>query len=284
MKIDQDDLEAILKASVPGLVQEKSLRPAATSSEAQISTDGAATGHKLLIEPSVFNMGLLLPPSLSFLQRVKEIVPAGSGIALSTLTSFLDDFLVNVFHPSLYDTMHDLFSQVTGDIDAFQQDPNWMTIAKKPVMKGTASLYNLITAFCKMLETIPPDTMFGELIIDLLRSYFGKCFDWYEELVSKNRSSTTDEPTALAGESKGSAKWAQNKDIKEAMAAIWADERNFKDLLDKENMLEIDIQSSTPISSSSLIRDRRTISGLRRCRLCDGDCADGRWWVDTAIA
>lgn len=76
MKAHQDDLEAILKASVPGLVSE-SLRPATTSSEAQSSSDGAATGHKLLIEPSVFNMGLLLPPSLAFLQRVKEIVPAG---------------------------------------------------------------------------------------------------------------------------------------------------------------------------------------------------------------
>lgn len=178
MKADQDDLEAILKASVPGLVSE-SLRPA-QSSEMQSSSDGAATGHKLLIEPSVFNMGLLLPPSLAFLQRVKEIVPAGSGIALSTLTSFLDDFLVNVFHPSLDDTMHELFSQVTGDMDAFTPDPQWMKIANKPVMKGTARFFDLITAFCKMLETIPPDQAFGELIIDLLTSYYGKCCDWYK--------------------------------------------------------------------------------------------------------
>ena len=178
MKADQDDLEAILKSSVPGLVSE-SLRPAATS-EAQPSSDGAATGHKLLIEPSVFNMGRLLPPSLAFLQRVKEIVPAGSGIALSTLTSFLDDFLVNVFHPSLDDTMHELFSHVTGDMDAFVQDPHWVSIANKPVMKGTTGLFDLITAFCKMLETIPPDQAYGELIIDLLTTYYGKCCDWYK--------------------------------------------------------------------------------------------------------
>lgn len=185
MKADQADLEAILKASVPGLVSE-SLRPAATSSEAQPSTDGAATGHKLLIEPSVFNMGRLLPPSLAFLQRVKEIVPTGSGIALSTLTSFLDDFLVNVFHPSLDDTMHELFSQVTGDMDAFMQDQHWVSIANKPVMKGTTGLFDLITAFCKMLETIPPDQAYGELIIDLLTTYYGKCCDWYKGIVYSN--------------------------------------------------------------------------------------------------
>lgn len=76
MKVDQDDLESILKASVPGLVSE-SLRPATTSADVHTSSDGAATGHKLLIEPSVFNMGFLLPPSLAFLNRIKEIVPAG---------------------------------------------------------------------------------------------------------------------------------------------------------------------------------------------------------------
>ncbi|RPB25906.1 hypothetical protein L211DRAFT_856536 [Terfezia boudieri ATCC MYA-4762] len=261
MKADQDDLEAILKASVPGLVSE-SLRPAQSSSEAQSSSDGAATGHKLLIEPSVFNMGLLLPPSLAFLQRVKEIVPAGSGIALSTLTSFLDDFLVNVFHPSLDDTMHELFSQVTGDMDAFTQDPQWMNIANKPVMKGTARLFDLIIAFCKMLETIPPDQAFGELIIDLLTSYYGKCCDWYKDLATGNRSA--DDPTSpLSGDFKGSAKWAQNKETKEVMKLIWqADTRDCTSLIQKENTLELQMQGDQPISSSGLIRDRKVISAL----------------------
>ncbi|KAF8477397.1 Sec8 exocyst complex component-specific domain-containing protein [Kalaharituber pfeilii] len=259
MKKDQDDLEAILKASVPGLVSE-SLRPAATSSEAQSSADGAATGHKLLIEPSVFNMGLLLPPSLAFLQRIKEIVPAGSGIALSTLTSFLDDFSVNVFLPSLDDTMHDLFSQVAGDIDAFQQDANWMAIANKPIMKGTASFFNLITAFCKMLETIPPDQAFGELIIDLLTSYYGKCCDWYKELVSRNRASSADE---ALGEMKVSARWAHNKEIKEVMGAIWtADDIGSGELLERENALELKTQGDTPIPSADLVKDCKTISAL----------------------
>ena len=72
---DQEDLESILKSSVPGLVSD-SRRPAdATAEESTRHHDGSATGHKLLIEPNVFNMGLLLPPSLSFLQRLKDIVP-----------------------------------------------------------------------------------------------------------------------------------------------------------------------------------------------------------------
>lgn len=76
LKEDHEDLQHILKASVPGLVSE-SLRPAVSSSDNNNASDGAATGHKLLIEPSVFNIGLLLPPSLSFLNRIKGIVPSG---------------------------------------------------------------------------------------------------------------------------------------------------------------------------------------------------------------
>lgn len=181
MKMDSEDLENILKTSVPGLVSE-SLRPVATNADAQNSntSDGAATGHKLLIEPSVFNMGFLLPPSLAFLQRVKEIVPPNSGIPLGSLTSFLDDFLVNVFHPSLDDTMRDLFNHTISDIDAFQEELNWATLSKKPIMKGTAAFFDLITAFCRMLETIPPDTVFAELIIDLLTNYYAKCAEHFK--------------------------------------------------------------------------------------------------------
>jgi len=74
IKSNQDDLQVILKANVPGLVSDFSrpIEPVAESHE----TDGSATGRKLLVEPTVFNMGHLLSPSLAFLQTIKEIVPA----------------------------------------------------------------------------------------------------------------------------------------------------------------------------------------------------------------
>src|SRR4051812_5513414 len=86
---EREDLEFILKSSVPGLVSD-SKRPEDLSENNNINLDGSATGHRLLVEPSVFNMGILLPPSLDFLNRLKEVVPTGSDIVMSTLTSFLD--------------------------------------------------------------------------------------------------------------------------------------------------------------------------------------------------
>jgi hypothetical protein len=75
---EQDDLEAILKSSVPGLVSDSHRMRDNPTDESSPAQDNSATGHRLLVEPSVFNMGLLLPPSLSFIRTLKEIVPPES--------------------------------------------------------------------------------------------------------------------------------------------------------------------------------------------------------------
>lgn len=108
------------------------------SSKDSVSKDGPAT-HRLLVEPSVFNIAILLPPSLSFLQRLKDIVPLDSDIAISTLTSFLDDFLINVFLPQLEETVTELCEASYTGLDGFQQDPLWQQEAPRPILKVPGS-------------------------------------------------------------------------------------------------------------------------------------------------
>ena len=120
---------------MPGLVSRSLRRSGVSHNNNSITSDAPVAGHKLLIEPNVFNIGLLLPPSLSFLQRLKDIVPIDSDIAISTLTSFLDDFLVNVFHPQLEETVTELCAQSTIELDAFQQDPQWSQNARRPIFR-----------------------------------------------------------------------------------------------------------------------------------------------------
>lgn len=118
---------------MPGLVS-KSLRRPGVGNDS-LTIDGPVAGHKLLIDPNVFNISLLLPPSLSFLQRLKDIVPIDSDIAISTLTSFLDDFLVNVFQPQLEETVSELCTHSLIDIDAFQKYPQWSQHAMRPIFR-----------------------------------------------------------------------------------------------------------------------------------------------------
>src|SRR5690242_6597236 len=138
---EREDLEFILRTSVPGLVSD-SKRTETTSTSTSNDIEGNATGHKLLVEPSVFNMGILLPPSLEFLNRLKEVVPTGSDIVMSTLTSFLDDFLVNVFHPQLDETLVELCAQAYVEVDSYQEDPHWTKHSKRPIFKVCRAVFS----------------------------------------------------------------------------------------------------------------------------------------------
>jgi exocyst complex component 4 len=132
---EREDLQTILTTSVPGLVSDLKRTDSSEPTGGSSTVDGSATGHRLLADPSVFNMAILLPPSLVFLNRLKEVVPPSADIAMSTLTSFLDDFLINVFLPQLDETLVEMSSQIFIETDAFQQDPNWQNHSKRPIFK-----------------------------------------------------------------------------------------------------------------------------------------------------
>ena len=182
---EQEELDKILQSSVPGLVSKSSKRTSVTAANQTTTFESASASHKLLIEPSVFNISVLLPPSLIFLQRLKDTVPTDSDIAVSTLTSFLDDFLVNVFTPQLDDTVTELCSQAFLQMDAFQEEPQWSEHAQLPIFKGTVTFYSLITDFCRMLDNIPQDQMFTSLLLNQLRTYHDRCVEWSESLLSR---------------------------------------------------------------------------------------------------
>ena len=132
---DQRDLDRILQASVPGLVSKSQRRSGVSHNNANITADRPIASHKLLVDPNVFNISSLLPPSLSFVQRLRDIVPHDSGIAMSTLTSFLDEFLVNVFQPQLEETVTEACTQSFAELDAFQKDVQWSQHAVRPIFK-----------------------------------------------------------------------------------------------------------------------------------------------------
>jgi exocyst complex component 4 len=132
---EQEDLDEILKASVPGLVSKTRAKTGVATDTSRSVQESTAAGHQLLIEPNVFNVTLLLPPSLSFLQRLKDVVPSNADIPISTLTSFLDDFLINVFHPQLEDTVSELCTKCIIDIEAFTEDSQWSKHSPRPIFK-----------------------------------------------------------------------------------------------------------------------------------------------------
>ena len=257
---EREDLEAILKSSVPGLVSDFRKQDGVSSTDTSTLQDGSATGHKLLVDPTVFNMGVLLPPSLTFLDRLKEIVPPGPDIVMSTLTSFLDDFLVNVFQPQLDETLMDLCAQIFVELDAFQKDSQWEAYAPKPIFKGTIRFCNLLSAVCKMLCSLPHDQAFSQLIITQMSTYFDKCRGWFKAMVSRPQSQTgggrTLKAAALLAES------GDLSDIVSALANPSIEPPMLQRLVEKEIEQLVLSTRERPLEDADLLSDRKNIASL----------------------
>lgn len=56
-------------------------------------------------------------------------------------------------------------------------------------MQGTSTFFSIINAFCKMLDTIPHDQAFTQLIITQMVTYYDKCFGWYKGNTSRASAS-----------------------------------------------------------------------------------------------
>ncbi|KAI1337529.1 exocyst complex component [Xylariaceae sp. FL0016] len=268
---EYEALDGIIRAAVPGLTSSSRKTQAAEKKQSLIGKDSrkgthaaalenrnAPGSYRSLVEPSVFNMSLLLPPTLVFLQRLRSIVPPGSDLAASALTSFLDNFLVNVFQPQLDETLGKLSDSVFGEADSFQQDSDWGLVARRPVFKGTTAFFSVITAFCRMLGTIPHDQALSSLIISQMRRYYERCFAWFKSLVSKAQDG------ANASQSlRYSANLALTEgDIQETIKKLWTSDDLDRDLIEKEVGLLIMHTSDRSLEPSDIIQDRDVISSL----------------------
>lgn len=266
IKTEEDELDEILKSSVPGLVTKSKNKDGTTSLLGDRgANDGTAAGHKLLIEPSVFNMTILLPPSLTFLQHLKDIVPHTSNIPMSTLTSFLDDFLINVFHPQLEEAVTDLCTENMVDFEAFMEDSRWSKHSPHPIFKGTVGFMSLVHAFSAMLSAIPRDQMFTQLVISQLFKYYDRCYGFYKDIVSRV-SQANQAGGVHTTVMKAAAGHAEEGDIRETALSLWNDKTMDRaarsDLLKKEVQLLIAASKAQPIQAYDIISDPKSVHRL----------------------
>lgn len=267
MKTEEEELHDILKSSVPGLVSKSQAANGTDLALDRSRQDSSAAGHKLLIEPGVFNMPVLLPPSLTFLQRLKDVVPPTSHIPMSTLTSFLDDFLINVFHPQLEEAVTELCTQCMIDLEAFSEDTQWSKHSPHPIFKGTLSFMALISAFSAMLSSIPQDQMFTQLIINQLVTYYDKCYGYYKALVSRVAPSNTN-PQINSLSLKAAASLAESGEVHDAALELLRFSKSGSGGVSRSELVAREIQAllaatkANPLSSYDIISDPKSVHQL----------------------
>ena len=80
--------------------------------------------------------------------------------------------------------------------------------------QGTAQFFTLITAFCKMLDNLPHDQAFSQLIVNQMDTYAQKCTGWYKALVSRSQA------TASGRLTKAPAVWSESEAMEDLIAHL----------------------------------------------------------------
>jgi exocyst complex component 4 len=123
-----------------------------------------------------------------------------------------------------------------------------------------------------MLDNLPHDQAFSQLIITQMVTYAEKCNDWYKALVSRGQ------PTASGRRLRAPAAFAESGEIEEVVSSLFKTDSELNtDLLEKEISLLIDEVEKDVIDEADLIRDKKTITGL--CML-----SNSMKWLATKIS
>ena len=257
LKPSREEIVSTWQKFVPGLVSLSETDSGSGNLFASGRGESSAAGHKLLVSPGVFNISDLLPQSVTFLSRLKEVVPPDSDIPINNLTAFLNDFLINVFHPQLEDTLTDFCSQSFIQLDAFQQDPQWTYNAQKPIFRGTVKFFEIVTAFCHMLDDLTHDQAFTQLLLTQMNTYFDKCGGWKKALVSRPQAEGDGRQV------KAAALLVENPDIVKAIDRLRnAEGSDLSKAMEYEHSLLHVVLPSHRLAEADLIADSKSQSQL----------------------
>ncbi|KAF8640668.1 hypothetical protein AX17_000325 [Amanita inopinata Kibby_2008] len=263
LKPFEDGLTRVLKETMPGLVPgtadtiHASLTSTGTNDERILGGD---QHHRLLIRPDAFHVTVLFQPTLSLLNRIADILPAGTESARAS-SSVLDDFVLRVYLPQLEEKVSDLFHQAVTGADAFQPDPFSHRFSREPVTQASTKLMSLINSLCAMLCTSPfHRENYSRLILSVIIQFYQRCSDRYQDLVSKAKETGA----TLGSELLRSAQWSQRSEITSCLAELLLEDDSGKQkrLCLQETHIELELLDQVPIDQSDLMPTTRNIAEL----------------------
>ncbi|CAB4383870.1 unnamed protein product [Rhizophagus irregularis] len=268
-KYYERDVSTVLKESLPEVFTKvPDERQLSVFVVDRFANTNMTAGHRLVVKPDAFNVSVLFKPTLAFLDKVKTIIPPSAQHSSADFTTFLDDFVFNVFLPQIGDKIFELFRQATTGSDAFQEDPNYKTYSTLPVVKSASSLMMIIESLCAMLHTMASHKEeYNKMIISLLTRYYVRCFEQYQAIVSKNKGDANVKDDA---NNQGiSAIWVQQDQLSEVLGQYpylaednVRNRRKRKMFCDKETRIEMNFKKNREISAGQLITENKRLTAL----------------------
>ncbi|KAJ3554644.1 hypothetical protein NM688_g3000 [Phlebia brevispora] len=262
----EDELTRVLKATVPGLVQ-GSAESAVQATLSAVGTDdrlGSGQHHRLLVHPDAFHVTVLFQPTLTFLDRIAEVLPFGHE-AGRTSSAVLDEFVLKVYLPQLEDKVSDMFHQAVTSPDAFQADSISTRLSPQPLVKASVQLMALINSLCAMLRTTPfHRESYARLILTVIVQFYQRCSDRFQDLVSLKAMQDEDGTSHLAL----AAHWAQKSELIPCLAELLAaglDDAALSkklQLCSQESHLESNLLGERTVAKDELIMSTKNLASL----------------------
>jgi exocyst complex component 4 len=127
-------------------------------------------------------------------------------------------------------------------------------------IQGTVQFHQLISAFCKMLDNLPHDQAFSQLIVNQMETYSQKCYGWYKALVSRSQAAPSGRLL------KAPAMWAESVGMEEIVSHILqagpSDREQFDELIEKETTLLIQAVEEEPLDQADMVQDKKMLANL----------------------
>ncbi|KAI0654199.1 Sec8 exocyst complex component-specific domain-containing protein [Cubamyces menziesii] len=262
----EEELTRVLKDTVPGLVQGSENALQATL--AAVGTDdrlmGTGQHHRLLVHPNAFHVSVLFQPTLAFLDRISDVLPAGLEAARAS-SAVLDEFVLKVYLPQLEDKVSALFHQTVTSPDAFEPDQGSLALSPRPLVKASVQLMALINSLCTMLRTTPfHRENYSRLILTVIGKFYQRCSDRFYDLVSVKHEASPEDDSRIAL----AARWAQKAELGPCLSELLktlsgdAPLSMKQQLCRQETHLENSLLGEGAVGKHDLISSIRNVSAL----------------------
>jgi exocyst complex component 4 len=111
-----------------------------------------------------------------------------------------------------------------------------------------------------MLDNLPHDQAFSQLIVSQMDTYAQKCGGWYKALVSRSQ------PSPSGRRLKTPAAWAESAELERLVSQILqsdpSDRENFDQLVENEIILLTEAVSAEPLDQADMVQDKKSLVSL----------------------
>lgn len=222
VKDEYQQLQVAYEKSVPGLVA--SARESAHDDEDGLNPYLPAdlkVAHQLLVSPNVFNIRVMLEPTVQFIQKADAIFP---GEIAKPQMSFVENFMMSSFVPQLEYALIEVYNKVIASIYdgtssiLTETSINWPRISKLPVLDDVVRFYDYLRRTCYLLNT---SAVYREhyvrLVLRVVERFGKACVSSFDSKVTFQARSANDD-SKLVVKRKLGASWVGDPTLRKVIS------------------------------------------------------------------